>query len=184
MMETAIRQLVIAAIFPLVLIVGGGVLAQDVVPPKTDNTRAPSDNADPQQFATEARIGNLFEVESSAVAKNKTKSPDIAAFAQMMIEDHGKADAELETAAKEQQASSLPEELDADEKAKLEQLMAASETDFDSLYVKLQTEAHAEAVALFSKYSQNGPSGALKDFAAKTLPKLKTHEAMVLQLAD
>ena len=150
MMATAMRQLVIAAIFPLASIVAGGVLAQDAAPPTSENTQASSDIADPQQFATQARVGDLFEVESSAIAKNKTKNPDIAAFAQMMIEDHGKADAELEATAKREEISSLPSELDADKKAKLEQLTAASDANFDSLYVKLQAEAHAEAVALFS----------------------------------
>jgi len=48
--------------------------------------------------------------------------------------------------------------------------------------VKLQTQAHVEAVALFSDYAQNGPSGPLKAFATKTLPELKTHSAMVQRL--
>ena len=46
----------------------------------------------------------------------------------------------------------------------------------------MQTAAHADAVALFSGYATNGAEGALKDFAAQTLPTLKTHYEHVMML--
>ena len=36
---------------------------------------------------------------------------------------------------------------------------------------------------LFQTYSQSGPDGALKTFAAKTLPTLKMHQQMIHKLA-
>jgi putative membrane protein len=183
-METAMKQILLAAMVPLAILVGDGVLAQDAANSQAATTSASSEIVDPQTFAMQARMGDLFEVESSAVARSRTQNPDIAAFAQMMIEDHGRADAELTAVAAEEKASSLPDQLDTEKAAPLRQLVAASKADFDRLYVQLQKKAHAEAVALFSGYGQKGPSGPLKDFANKTLPKLQTHQAMVLELAD
>lgn len=175
------KQFLIAAIISIAVAGSGIALAQDA-PAATSGTNSSSSSTDALQFASKARVGDLFEVESSALARSKTKDSDIAAFAQMMIKDHGKADAELTATAERDGANGLPAELDADKSEQYRQLVLASGVDFDRLYMKLQAQAHAEAVALFSGYVQNGPPGLLKKFATETLPKLRTHSAMVQQL--
>ena len=57
-----------------------------------------------------------------------------------------------------------------------------SGADFDKLYVQMQTDAHVDAVGLFSGYAAGGAAGALKDFATQTLPTLKMHYEHVLAL--
>jgi len=68
----------------------------------------------------------------------------------MMIKDRRKADAELIAAKAQGGANGLPGELDADKSEQLRRLVSASGADGDRLDVKLQTHAHAEAVAPFS----------------------------------
>lgn len=46
----------------------------------------------------------------------------------------------------------------------------------------MQTDAHKEAVSLFSDYSKNGTDPVLKQFATDTLPALQAHLDHVKQL--
>ena len=134
---------------------------------------------DPAQFAMMAGTSNMFEIQSSQLALTKAQSPDVKSFAQKMIDDHTKAGQDMETAAKAQNVTP-PAKLDAANQAKLDQLNGLSGQGFDSAYDAMQLKAHQDAVALFQGYGSNGPAGALKDFAAKTLPTLQMH----LQMAE
>ncbi|MER9977598.1 DUF4142 domain-containing protein [Mesorhizobium sp. M0085] len=49
--------------------------------------------------------------------------------------------------------------------------------------MEMQTQAHKEAVALFSAYANSGDDPATKEFAKKTLPVLQMHERHVKDLA-
>jgi len=142
----------------------------------------PAAVSDPQEFTTKAAGAGAFEIQSSQLALSKTQNADIKAFAQMMIDDHTNAAAVLQTAATAQGKLTVPAYLDADSAAKLQKLQAAGTADFDPLYVQMQTDAHVDAVALFSGFAQNGPSGPLRDFAAQTLPTLRMHYQHALSL--
>lgn len=69
----------------------------------------------------------------------------------------------------------VPPSLDAEHANKLAELKDAPDDRFDALYVEMQTEAHQQAVELFTQYSESGPEGAIKIFAAETLPTLQKH---------
>jgi len=45
--------------------------------------------------------------------------------------------------------------------------------------VAAQLKAHEQAVSLFRRYSRNGRTAPLKDFASKTLPTLEHHLQMI-----
>ena len=164
-------------------LLAGTATAQDASSyPSSPDLIQPATVTDPQEFATKAGGAGLFEVQTSQLALTKSQNADIQAFAQMMIDDHTKAGEALKTAAGAQQAISVPTDMDAASAAKFAQLNDASGADFDKLYVQMQTDAHVEAVGLFSGYAANGAAGALKDFAAQTLPTLKMHYEHVLAL--
>ncbi|RWF28204.1 MAG: DUF4142 domain-containing protein, partial [Mesorhizobium sp.] len=65
----------------------------------------------------------------------------------------------------------------------LDELKRVSGEAFDQAYIKMQTDAHRQAVALFSTYAKSGDDPAMKEFAKKTLPTLKMHEKHVKELA-
>ncbi|TKB30574.1 MAG: DUF4142 domain-containing protein, partial [Mesorhizobium sp.] len=73
--------------------------------------------------------------------------------------------------------------LDTKHQALLDQLKEASGDSFQSKYIDMQTQAHKEAVALFSAYANSGDDPAMKEFAKKTLPVLQMHERHVKDLA-
>lgn len=149
--------------------------------PASPDDIQPATVTDAQQFVTTAAAANQFEIDSSQLALQKAQTQQVADFASKMIADHGKAATGLQQAAS-QQGLTIPTALDTDSAAKLKQLQDANGADFEKLYVQMQTDAHVQAVALFSGYAQGGTAGPVKDFATQTLPTLKMHYQMVLAL--
>jgi putative membrane protein len=134
-------------------------------------------------YVPNAAMGDMFEIESSTMALGRSQSAEIKKAAQMIIDDHKKASAEMKTIlASVQGAPALPTELDERRKGFLDNLRGASPTDFDDVYLDQQTVAHHEAELLHRNYAANGDNPALKAFAAKTADIVKGHTEMVTKL--
>lgn len=135
-----------------------------------------------QDFVTKAGVGNAFEVQTSQLAQEKSKSKAVLAFADMMITDHGKAAASLDAVLAKTGAPSAPSVLDEDHQKKIDDLKAKTGKDFDDAYIDAQKDAHDAAVDLFDDYAKNGKDPALQTFASETLPTLKLHQDKVKNL--
>ena len=134
-----------------------------------------------QEFIDKAASGGMFEVESSKIAQGKAQDQSVKDFAQKMIDDHGAANAKLETIAGEQKLK-VPAQTDAKHKSDLDALQNGN-TPIDKSYVQMQRDAHADAVKLFDSYAQDGDNPQLKTFAQETLPTLKMHQEMIEKIA-
>lgn len=132
-----------------------------------------------EKFITNATIANKFEIDTSKLALDRSEDAEVRAFAQRMIEDHTKAGESMKAVLPTDANPTLGSMYDAKHEAKLDQLRNIREDQFDAAYVKVQTQAHDEAVTLFGDYAKNGDEKDLKDFAAATLPTLKAHQAHV-----
>ena len=126
-----------------------------------------------QDFVTKVAISDMFEVQSSKLAAQKGNA-SVKSFAQRMVKDHTKTTKELKSMVGKAKAK-LPSALDADHKAKLDQLQKASGDQFNSTYAGMQVQAHRGSGELFEAYSANGDDPQLKAWAGKTLPALKEH---------
>ncbi|MGX5839908.1 DUF4142 domain-containing protein [Mesorhizobium sp. ArgA1] len=133
-----------------------------------------------QDFVDKAAVGGMFEVDSSKIFEGKAQDQGVKDFAQKMIDDHGGANAKLESIAGEQKLT-VPKELDAKHKADLDSLQNAKD---DKPYVQMQRDAHSEAVTLFESYAKDGDNAQLKSFASETLPTLKMHQEMIEKIAS
>lgn len=143
-----------------------------------------ANTASTTDFVHKASIANMFEIESSKVALNKSKDSKVKEFAQQMVDDHTKAGDKLKETLKSSKVDAKPENsLDDKHEKMLEQLKSAKDTSFDSQYINMQRDAHKEAVDLFGSYSKEGDDNSLKDFAAQTLPTLKEHLSHVKNLS-
>ena len=125
-------------------------------------------------FANAAAASDLYEIESAALAANKGVSADVKGMAGHLKADHEKSSADLKAAAAEATVTLAPA-LDAEKKAMLEQLRAASGVEFDRLFVEQQKAAHSKALALLEGYSAGGDNPALKGFAGKAASAVKSH---------
>jgi putative membrane protein len=128
-------------------------------------------------FVKKATEAGDFEISTSRLALEKSQSPDVKKFAQQMIDDHTAAGQRLEAAATQAgiPADKKPVKASEVHMKQVEQLQSSKPAQFDPLYVQIQRKAHEEAVDLFSTYAESGDNPKLKQFAAETLPTLKSH---------
>ena len=131
-----------------------------------------------RDFLTEAAMGGLMEVELGHVAAQKGTSDAVKQFGQRMVDDHSKANAELQTLASSK-GITLPTALDEKHQKDVTKLSSMSGAEFDRAYSKMMLSDHTKDVAAFEKQSTKGGDPDLKAFASKTLPTLQEH----LQLA-
>jgi len=134
-----------------------------------------------QDFVDKAAAGGMFEVDSSKLAESKVQDKSVKDFARKMIDDHGTANAKLETIAGEQKLT-VPKELDAKHKSDVDTLKNGKDP-VDGPYVQMQRDAHTDAVKLFESYAKDGDNAELKTFAGQPLPTLKMHQEMIEKIA-
>lgn len=134
---------------------------------------------DPPAFVEKAATSNLFEIQSSQMARDKATDPALKDFAARMIADHEKAGADLKAAAGD---IPVPAELAPEQAEMIGLLEKAEGTEFDNLYKNMQVRAHAEAVALFQGFAEGGGDSDLKAFAAATLPVLEEHRTHIEEI--
>jgi putative membrane protein len=124
-------------------------------------------------FVPMATSSNLFEIESSHLALERSKDPQVRRFAQQMVRDHNAAMRRMAATLRGNRMPVPPPQMNAKHQQMLAAVTAAS--DFDAAYVNAQLMAHQEAVALFTSYSSSGDVPPLAAFAGKTLPVLQMH---------
>lgn len=143
-------------------------------------TAAPDLKVDEKEFALRASTGGMMEVEAAKIALQKTRNATVKDFAARMVKDHGLANRELSMIAKARGislATTLPE----DHINELDNLSALSDRPFDVQYIKMTIDDHNRTLVLFA----NGVRLAnpeLKAFAQKTLPVIKKHLEMALEI--
>jgi putative membrane protein len=129
-------------------------------------------------FVEKAHSAGLAEVKAGEMALQKASDAKVKTFAQRMIDDHAKANRELEALAA-RKGWILAQSVDEKCQKELDRLAGATAQEFDQLYVQGQVKAHEEAVKLFERESRDGQDNDLKSWATKTVPTLRDH----LQLA-
>lgn len=132
------------------------------------NTAVVQDN-----FWTNAAQGGMAEVELGRLAAQKATNPEVKKFAQMMVTDHTKANAELKTLAAKKNIT-LPTDMGSSMKSSMDDLSKLSGADFDKKYVDMMVDDHETDVDLFEDNTDNSDAD-IKAFTTKTLPTLKAH---------
>lgn len=134
-------------------------------------------------YVANAALGDMYEIESSGIAKTKARSADIKAFADKMIADHSATTARLkDTLPKAGVSATPPAKLDARHQALVDQLQAATPDGFDELYRQQQIAAHQEALRLHQGYAQRGDNPALAQIAAETARTVRGHLDMLKRM--
>ena len=149
---------------------------------KQTKTSAPAAAKQPsdQKFVMEAAKGGMAEVELSKLAQDKASSDQVKNFGKRMVDDHGKANDELQTLAKNKNIT-LPTDLDPKDKALKDRLSKLSGAAFDRAYMNAMLRDHRKDVNEFKMESTSGRDADVKAFASKTLPTLEDHLKLAQQ---
>jgi putative membrane protein len=136
-----------------------------------------------EDFVKQVAIGDMFEIESSKLARQKATAAPVKSFASQMEKDHTKTTTELKGLVSGGKVKvPLPTAMDDSHKSKLDKLKGLTGADFDKQYVSDQQSAHKDAVDLFERYAKGGENADLKAWAGKTVPALKHHKEMADKL--
>lgn len=103
---------------------------------------------DATTYLAKAGAGDMFEIESSRAILDKTQNADIKSFAQMMIDDHGKATAKLKSAAQAAKFTAAPPALEPKQQQAIDSIKAANGSAADRAYLDAQKMAHWALAAL------------------------------------
>ena len=172
-----------------------GTQSQTGSPPPTDpatpaaglgSTATRGDALTAAGFVRAAATSDLYEMEASRLAEQRSQNAEVKRFAQHMLRDHGKTTGELKDMLPQLQgvsAQQMATSLDRQHQALLEQLQGAQGAEFDRAFARQQVQSHQAAVDLFRAYAQSGDDARLKQWASQTLPSLEGHlrEAQQLQ---
>jgi len=138
-----------------------------------DQQSMKADHTD-EHFFTEAARGGMAEVALGELATKRAANEDVKKFGQHMVEDHGKANQELNTLAASKKVT-LPNEISSEAEVLQDRLSKLSGAEFDRVYMEEMVKDHKKVIGLFEKQAEHGMDPEAKSWAAKTLPTLKEH---------
>ena len=121
-------------------------------------------------FIQKAASGGQQEIENGKMAEKQGKSADVKRIGARMVADHTKANKELTELANRKGVKF-------DTRGVKAQNIGAA--DFDRQYLKLLEIVHKNDIAEFQAQAKSGDDRDLKAWAAKTLPTLQQHLAMI-----
>ena len=144
---------------------------------ETAETMTETMPTDTPSFIATAASSDMFEIQSSQLAKERSVGGEVASFADQMIRDHTATSTEMKSLLSSMSPPMAPPaEMSGKHRAMLAQIReGGTGPGFTRAYVDAQRAAHNEAVALYTAYSQKGDNPALRQFAQKTLPALESH---------
>jgi putative membrane protein len=125
-------------------------------------------------FVKEAAGAGMAEVKLGKLAQDQAKSDPVQQFGKHMVDDHGKANDELQAIA-EQKGVELPQDLPADAQQAYDDLKQKSGQEFDQAFMDTMVQDHQKAVDLFQQEAKSGKDPDLQQFAQATLPTLQEH---------
>ncbi len=150
----------------------------------SSNTARDGDNDNPnanvqtdekgKTFLTKAANSGMAEVQLAQLAQQKATIEAVKNFAAMLEKDHTEVNNEVKSFAGQRNVSlpSTPSE----EKQKMQRDMEKlSGKNFDKEYISMMVNGHKESIDLFEDTRASTTDVDIKNFADKTLPKLKTH---------
>lgn len=135
-----------------------------------------------QEFVKTVSADNLAEIDLGRLALKHASSEDVKHFARRIVDDHGKANSELNKIADTKRITPAAE-MDKKHRALMDRLMTLKGADFDHEFMKHMVDDHKEAVALFEREAKDGQDPQLREFASKTLPTLREHLKMARKIA-
>jgi putative membrane protein len=131
------------------------------------------------KFATDAIQGGNMEINLGQIAAQKGADQSVRDFGTRMVQDHQKANQELNELL-HQRGATVPADSDKKADKMTEHLQTLSGSEFDQTYIKHMISDHKTVIKAFQKEADKGDDTDLKNWAAKTLPTIQEH----LRLAE
>lgn len=136
-------------------------------------------------YVINAAMGDMYEIRAAEIALQRTSNPQVRALAQKIIDDHTAASEALRAAVRRDQTDvDIPTGLDERRQGLLDNLRAATDANFDGVFIDQQVAAHQEALTLHRGFADNEDAPALAAHAGSVVPRLEAHLEQARALDD
>jgi putative membrane protein len=125
------------------------------------------------EFVQEMFSGGRMEMLLGNLAKNKAEGDEVRQFAEMMVQDHSKANADLSSAIQETGGSFGKGLLEKHQK-KIDELSGGTD-DFDKQYMNMMVKDHEEDIKKLEEASKKVKDERLRMWVTSNLPTLQMH---------
>jgi putative membrane protein len=129
---------------------------------------------DDAEFAVEAADAGLLEVQLGTLALTKASNAQVKQFAQMMVDDHTKANNELKNLA-QQKNITLPTTLSNEHQRAFDKFNDKTGADFDKDYMDQMVQDHKKVINEFEEQANDGNDPEIKSWASSKLTALRHH---------
>jgi putative membrane protein len=117
----------------------------------------------------------MAEVALGKLALQNAQSDDVKKFGQRMVDDHTKAEQDLEGVASKNNWT-LPSDVSTAQKAEQHRMGKLNGAAFDRAYMQMMVKDHVKDVAEFKKAANSSTTNSdLRDYAKRTYPVLDDH---------
>ena len=163
----------------------GSLRAQERTPEaqraqRNANRRANAPYSD-EQFVRNAAEASMSQVDLGKVAEQRSQTPEVKKFAQLMVEEHSKISEQLKQLGMSE-GINLPTSVTRQDAATHRQLASSSGPAFDKAYVQQVISDLQRQIAEFKRGNSTATKPALKDYAERTLPTLESELQQAKQL--
>jgi putative membrane protein len=134
-------------------------------------------------FVMMAGASDLFEIESSRLALQRSQRADVRQFGQMLIEHHTMMTQQVMAAARASGINPPPPQLLPMQQEMLSELRSAPAGSFDALYLRQQVMAHEMALNLHRNYASSGDRPPLRAAATAAAPIVSQHLQQARQMS-
>jgi putative membrane protein len=127
-----------------------------------------------KEFLKEAGQANQTELAAANVALSKSQNAQVKDLANMMLTDHQKNFAQVQSLA-QTYGVTLETGLDMMNQHEVNRLQKANDANFDKDYTKMMLKDHVKVIKRFKKAALEIEEPNIKQYAQETLPALRHH---------
>jgi len=161
-------------------VVGAAILAVPTI--KAQNAAPPPDSSQPsskishraKEFLKESGQANQTELAMANVALGKSQNSQVKDLANMMLTDHQKNFAQVQSLA-QTYGITLDTGLDMLNQHAVNRLQKANDANFDREYTTVMLKDHVKCIKRFEKAASDMEEQNVKQYAQDTLPALRHH---------
>ncbi len=163
--------------------------ANDVNDAKVESTAATTDLGGAEkkgleydaEFMAKAASGGLLEVQMGQEVIKRAVTPEAKEFAQKMVSDHEKSNAELKALAAKKNIT-VPAAMADEQNSVYKDVLEKKGVKMDQEYMKEMVKDHQEDVKEYTEAAAKATDPEIKAFATKNVPVLQMHLAMVTRM--
>lgn len=136
-----------------------------------------------QEFVKDEAVGNQFEIQLAQFIQQKAQDEQVKKLAQQIIQDHQKAQEQLQQVAQSMQMQ-LPQQLDQIHQAKLQKMQQKQGRDLEACYTFAQVGDHQREILMHRYEAENAQNPQVKQYAQQSIQPLEHHSQMAWQAAE